>query len=401
MDHAHEAFHVVDALLPIALILISAKIAGVLSLRIGMPAVFGELLIGLLLGPAVLGWVESTETLSILAEIGVVLLMFMAGMETDMVAMRSVGRPAFLAAAGGVVLPLVGGTLAMLAFPELSWSQGVLIGAVLMATSVSISAQTLRELGQFRTREGTVIMGAAIIDDVLGVLIFAVVMNLITQTGNLALTLLAMVLFFPIAWLIGDRLLPMLVRFEHRLPQRETALTMLMALVLVYAWAAESLGSVAAITGAYLLGILATKHLDAKHIAHDGTAAVGYAFFIPIFFVNIGLQARADGILAAPWLVVVITVVAVITKLLGGGIGAKLGGISWRGSLMVGAGMVSRGEVALVLAGAALSAGAINATVFSALIVMTLVTTLLTPPMLRLLSPRAPAHHGTDSSTAV
>jgi Kef-type K+ transport system membrane component KefB len=386
MEHGSESFHVVEQLFPIALILISAKIAGVLSLRVGMPSVFGELLVGLLLGPAVLGWVLPSETIAVMAEIGVVLLMFMAGMETDTVAMRAVGKPAFLAAAGGVVLPLVGGSLAMMAFPEITWAQGVLIGAVLMATSVSISAQTLRELGQFRTREGTVIMGAAIIDDVLGVLIFAVVMNLITSTGNLGLTLLAMTLFFPIAWFVGDRLLPLLVRFEHRLPQRETALTILMALVLLYAWSAESLGSVAAITGAYVLGILATKHLDHKHIAHDGTAAVGYAFFIPIFFVNIGLQASADGILQTPLLVVVITAVAIVTKLIGGGLGAKLGGLSWRGSVMVGAGMVSRGEVALVLAGAALSAGAIDRTIFSALIVMTLVTTLLTPPMLRLLS---------------
>ena len=231
MEHGSESFHVVEQLLPIALILLSAKIAGVLSLRIGMPAVFGELLVGLILGPAVLGWVLPSETIAVMAEIGVVLLMFMAGMETDTVAMRAVGKPAFLAAAGGVVLPLVGGSLAMLAFPEITWAQGVLIGAVLMATSVSISAQTLRELGQFRTREGTVIMGAAIIDDVLGVLIFAVVMNLITSTGNLGLTLLAMSLFFPIAWFVGDRLLPMLVRFEHRLPQRETALTVLMAII--------------------------------------------------------------------------------------------------------------------------------------------------------------------------
>lgn len=385
MDHT---VHVVDLLLPIAMILLAAKVAGVLSTRIGMPAVFGELLVGLVLGPAGLGWVTSSESIKVMAEIGVVLLMFMAGMETDMVAMRAVGKPAFLAAAGGVVLPLVGGTLAMAAFPELTTAQGVLIGAVLMATSVSISAQTLRELGIFRSTTGTVIMGAAIIDDVLGVLIFAVVMNLITSTGNLALTLLAMVLYFPVAWLVGDRLIPLLVRFEHRLPQREAALTVLMALVLVYAWSAETLGSVAAITGAYVLGILATKHLDHKHIAHDGTAAVGYAFFIPIFFVNIGLQAKTDGLVQSPWLVVVITVVAIVTKLLGGGFGAWLGGLRGRDTWLVGAGMVSRGEVALVLAGAALSAGAIDELIFSALIVMTLVTTLVTPPLLRWLAPR-------------
>jgi len=381
--------HVIAALLPIAGMLIAAKIAGVLSMRIGMPSVFGELLIGLILGPALLGWITPNETTAVMAEIGVVLLMFMAGMETDMAAMRSVGRPAFLAALGGVLLPLVGGSLAMQVF-GFDWQTGVLIGVVLMATSVSISAQTLRELGQMRTQIGSVILGAAIIDDVLGVLIFAVVVNLITGVGDLGMTLLKMTLFFPIAWFVGDRLLPLLVRLEKRLPQREAALTILLALVLVYAWAAESLGSVAAITGAYLLGILATRHLGPKHIAHDGTATVGYAFFIPIFFVNIGLQVTPNDVFSAPLVIVVITVVAIVTKLIGGGLGARIGGMPWRSALTVGAGMVSRGEVALVLAGAALAAGVINGTIFSALIVMTLVTTLVTPPLLRWMIPRTP-----------
>ena len=381
--------HVIVALLPIAGMLIAAKIAGVLSLRIGMPSVFGELLIGLILGPALLGWITPNETTAVMAEIGVVLLMFMAGMETDMVAMRAVGRPAFLAAFGGVLLPLVGGAGAMYAF-GFDWQTGALIGAVLMATSVSISAQTRHELGQMRTQIGSVILGAAIIDDILGVLIFAVVVNLITGVGDLGMTLLKMTLFFPIAWFVGDRLLPLLVRLEHRLPQREAALTVLMALVLLYAWAAESLGSVAAITGAYLLGILAIRHLNPKHIAHDGTATVGYAFFIPIFFVNIGLQVTPNDVFSAPLVIVVITVVAIVTKLIGGSLGARMGGMSWRLALTVGAGMVSRGEVALVLAGAALSAGVISGTVFSALIVMTLVTTLVTPPLLRWMIPSTP-----------
>ena len=380
--------HAVDALLPIAAILIVAKIAGALSQRAGLPSVFGELLVGLIIGPSLLGWVAPTETLSILAEIGVVLLMFMAGMETDTVAMRNVGRPALFAAIGGIVLPLAGGTATMMLF-DFSWQTGVLVGAVLMATSVSISAQTLREMGRMRSTEGNVIIGAAIIDDVLGVLIFAVVMNLITGTGDIWLTLAQMVLFFPIAWFVGDRLLPLLVRWEHRLPQRETALTILLALALLYAWSAETLGSVAAITGAYVLGILATKHLDHKHIAFDGTAAVGYGIFIPIFFVNIGLQANLNDIASAPLLIAVVTAVAVMTKLVGGALGARIGAMPWRGALMTGAGMVSRGEVALVLAGAALAAGAIDAMLFSALIVMTLLTTLLTPPLLRVLA--APA----------
>lgn len=390
--------HAVDALLPIAAILIVAKIAGALSQRAGLPSVFGELLVGLIIGPSLLGWVAPTETLSILAEIGVVLLMFMAGMETDTVAMRNVGRPALFAAIGGIVLPLAGGTATMMLF-DFSWQTGVLVGAVLMATSVSISAQTLREMGRMRSTEGNVIIGAAIIDDVLGVLIFAVVMNLITGTGDIWLTLAQMVLFFPIAWFVGDRLLPLLVRWEHRLPQRETALTILLALALLYAWSAETLGSVAAITGAYVLGILATKHLDHKHIAFDGTAAVGYGIFIPIFFVNIGLQANLNDIASAPLLIAVVTVVAVMTKLVGGALGARIGAMPWRGALMTGAGMVSRGEVALVLAGAALAAGAIDAMLFSALIVMTLLTTLMTPPLLRFLAPPAPSTATTAPQT--
>ncbi|MEY2846496.1 MAG: hypothetical protein RL076_2042 [Chloroflexota bacterium] len=390
--------HAVDALLPIAAILIVAKIAGALSQRAGLPSVFGELLVGLIIGPSLLGWVAPTETLSILAEIGVVLLMFMAGMETDTVAMRNVGRPALFAAIGGIVLPLAGGTATMMLF-DFSWQTGVLVGAVLMATSVSISAQTLREMGRMRSTEGNVIIGAAIIDDVLGVLIFAVVMNLITGTGDIWLTLAQMVLFFPIAWFVGDRLLPLLVRWEHRLPQRETALTILLALALLYAWSAETLGSVAAITGAYVLGILATKHLDHKHIAFDGTAAVGYGIFIPIFFVNIGLQANLNDIASAPLLIAVVTAVAVMTKLVGGALGARIGAMPWRGALMTGAGMVSRGEVALVLAGAALAAGAIDAMLFSALIVMTLLTTLMTPPLLRFLAPPAPSTATTAPQT--
>lgn len=390
--------HAVDALLPIAAILIVAKIAGALSQRAGLPSVFGELLVGLIIGPSLLGWVAPTETLSILAEIGVVLLMFMAGMETDTVAMRNVGRPALFAAIGGIVLPLAGGTATMMLF-DFSWQTGVLVGAVLMATSVSISAQTLREMGRMRSTEGNVIIGAAIIDDVLGVLIFAVVMNLITGTGDIWLTLAQMVLFFPIAWFVGDRLLPLLVRWEHRLPQRETALTILLALALLYAWSAETLGSVAAITGAYVLGILATKHLDHKHIAFDGTAAVGYGIFIPIFFVNIGLQANLNDIASAPLLIAVVTAVAVLTKLVGGALGARIGAMPWRGALMTGAGMVSRGEVALVLAGAALAAGAIDAMLFSALIVMTLLTTLMTPPLLRFLAPPAPSTATTAPQT--
>jgi Kef-type K+ transport system membrane component KefB len=374
----HETLNM---LLPLAGILVGAKIAAQISHKIGLPAVFGELLLGLLLGPSLLGLLAPNEMIQLLADIGVILLMFMAGLETDTAAMKQAGKASFLTAAGGVVLPLAGGLIAGQAF-GMEWHHALFLGAVLTATSVSISAQTLREMGRLRSSEGSTILGAAIIDDVLGVLVFALVMSLAGE-GNILFTVGKMLLFFPIAWFVGDKIVPILVRWEHRLHHREASLALLLGLVLVYAWSAEALGSVATITGAYLLGVVVTRHADASHIVHDGTAALGYAFFIPIFFINIGLQAHADGLIAAPLLTIILIVLAVLTKIVGGGLGARLGGFKNLPAFQIGVGMVSRGEVALVIAGAGLANGLLDAGLFSVLVVVTLATTLVTPPLLR------------------
>jgi len=374
----HETLNM---LLPLAGILVGAKIAAQISHKIGLPAVFGELLLGLLLGPSLLGLLAPNETIQLLADIGVILLMFMAGLETDTAAMKQAGKASFLTATGGVVLPLAGGLLIGQWF-GMEWHHALFLGAVLTATSVSISAQTLREMGRLRSREGSTILGAAIIDDVLGVLVFALVMSL-SGEGNMFFTVGKMILFFPIAWFIGDKLVPMMVRWERHLHHREASLALLLGLVLIYAWSAEVLGSVATITGAYLLGVVVARHADESHIVHDGTAALGYAFFIPIFFINIGLQAHADGLLAAPLLTVLLIVVAIATKIVGGGLGARLGGFKNLESFQIGVGMVSRGEVALVIAGAGLANGLLDGGLFSVLVVVTLATTLVTPPLLR------------------
>jgi len=371
-----------NMLLPLAGILLGAKAAAQLSHRFGLPAVFGELLLGLVLGPSILGWLAPNETFQLLADIGVILLMFMAGLETDVVAMKEAGKASTFTAVGGVVLPLAAGLLIGQAF-GLEWHHALFLGAVLTATSVSISAQTLRELGRLRSREGSTILGAAIIDDVLGVLVFALVMGL-SGGGNMLLTVVKMALFFPISWFIGDKLVPVMVRWESRLHHREASLALLLGMVLIYAWSAEVLGSVATITGAYLLGVVVARHADTSHIVHHGTASLGYGFFIPIFFINIGLQAHAEGLIAAPLLTIVLIVLAVLTKVVGGGAGALLGGFNKRASLQIGIGMISRGEVALVIAGAGLAAGLLTPDLFSVLVVVTLVTTLVTPPLLRL-----------------
>ncbi len=378
-----EEHHSPVELLPLlAAILIGAKLAGRLSQRFGLPAVFGELLLGIVLGPSLTNFIRPNEPLALLAEVGVILLMFRAGLETDLVQMRQVGALATVVAFGGVLLPFGGGFVlaSLFGFPLLP---ALFVGAVLTATSVSISAEVLRELGQLRGKVGATILGAAVIDDVLGVIVLSLVLGLAGE-GNPLLAIGQMALFFPVAWLVGERLLPVLVRLEHLAGGRDAVLAIMLGLVMLFAWAAEALGSVADITGAYLLGIVVARYTDEEHVVHHGSSALAYAFVVPVFFVNIGLEANVTTLGAAPLFTVLMLVLALAGKLAGCGIGALLMRLSWREALQVGIGMVARGEVALVMVAAGRVAGLVNDTLFTATIVMTLVTTLVTPPLLRL-----------------
>ncbi len=365
----------------IAVILIGAKIAGKLSQRFGMPSVFGELLLGLALGPSLLNLVHPSDTLALLAEIGVILLMFRAGLETDLVQMRQVGAASFVVAMGGVLLPLGGGYLIATAF-GMQPLHALFVGAVLTATSVSISAEVLRELGRLRGRVGSTILGAAIIDDVLGVIVLSVVLGLAGE-GDPLWAIGRMIVFFPVAWFIGDKLLPWLVNHKLFNGEKENILALLLGLLLLFAWSAESLGSVAAITGAYLFGIVAARHTDEEHVIHHGSSALAYSFLVPMFFVNIGVAADAHVLGAAPLFTVAILAFALVSKVIGCGAGALLTKFDMPESIQVGVGMIARGEVALVMIAAGKAAGLVDDTLFSAAIVMTLVTTLVTPPLLR------------------
>lgn len=370
-------------MLPVlAAILIGARLAGHFSGRLGMPAVFGELLLGLIIGPAALGLVHLDGSLQILAQVGAIVLMFLAGMETDVGEMRRVGRGASIVALGGVVVPLAAGYLLGQGF-GLEPMHALFLGTVLTATSVSISAQVLGELGRLRSREGSTIMGAAIIDDVLGVAVFSLALSLAGR-GSLWLALLKMALFFPVAWYLGDCIIPRLLQWDSRFKQREGWLAMGLGMVLIYAWAAERLGGVAPITGAYIAGVLVAKHAREEHIVHVGMPALGSAFLTPIFFVSIGLAAQPEALASAPLFTTAILAVAVVTKIAGCGLGAIAGGSSRVEALRVGAGMVGRGEVALIIAVAGRAAGLVDDTLFGATVVMALATTLVTPPLLRL-----------------
>ena len=400
--------HSLQLLLLLALVIAAAKAAGALASRIGQPAVFGEILVGLLLGPTlldVLGWplfaapageagVSLAGLIRDLAEIGVLLLMFVAGLETDVQEMRRVGKVAFWSALGGVVFPLVGGAATAVAFGlPLLW-EGVFIGAILTATSVSISAQTLLELEALRTREGSTILGAAVIDDVMGIIVLSLVVAAAGAStagfdlAQIGLVAVRMAVFFAVGIAAGRWFTPFL-RWTSTLGVSQALLAAVLIVAFLYSWAAEYLGTIAAITGAYLAGVLVAQ-TPFKKAVDDGIHPLTYSMFVPIFFVSIGLEANGRELGASAWFAVALVVVAIVTKALGCGLFARLSGFTAAESIRVGAGMISRGEVGLIIAGYGLTHQIIGRDVFSASVVMVLATTMVTPPLLRLTFPRRP-----------
>lgn len=378
----------IDLLLPLALILIGARLVGRLSQRIGMPAVLGELLAGLILGPSLLGWVQTSDVLNAVASIGVLLLMFIAGLETDVSALQRVGKPSTYAALAGVILPFVGGVVVGMAF-GLGAATSLFLGAALTATSVSVSVQTLRELGRLQSKEGLIILGAAIIDDVLGILVLSIVLAMAGQGGDPLVSIARLVLFFPVALIGGRVIVAPLVHWIHKHHAREAGFALIFALVLIYAWAAEALGGLAAITGAYIAGVLVARLPEAREAAVDSASVMGYGLFVPVFFVTVGLITDVRSVWLAPALTLAVVLVAILTKGVGSALGARAAGCSPREARSVGAGMIARGEVALVMATLGLSNGLLDQTSFTVVVLMTVVTTLATPLLLKLTAPRA------------
>jgi len=388
-----------DLFLFLAVIIAASKIGGSLAARIGQPAVFGELAMGVVLGPTVLGlqsWpVFATPvirvTVAALAQLGMIFLMFVAGLETDLAAMRRVGLVAVAGATGGVILPVLAGYWVSIAFGY-GFYESWFIGVVLAATSVSITAQTLIELGQLRSQEGTAILGAAVVDDVLGLLALAVVVAMAPSGGGrtpgLPVVLVHVALFFVAVVLVGWVGVERITHLALRLPVREGLFAFGAVVALFFAWLAEAWGGMAAITGSYVAGVLfsLTTH---RHQLEERFHAVSYGFLVPVFFISVGLDADARAI-GGGWVFgITIAVVAILTKLLGAGLGAKIGGFNWSQAWRFGVGMISRGEVALIVANIGLGAGVIGESVFTIMVLMTLVTTLLTPVLLRFVFPGA------------
>jgi Kef-type K+ transport system membrane component KefB len=327
-----------------------------------------------------------------LAQVGVLLLMFVAGLETDLVMMRHVGRVAFWSALGGVLLPMVFGVVTAVAFGLPLYWQAVFVGAILTATSVSISAQTLLELDALRTREGSTILGAAVIDDVMGIIVLSLVVALAKASGaglnwgELGVVVVRVIIYF-VAAVAARRLLTPVLRWASTLGVSQAVLSAGLVIMFLYAWAAEYVGAVAAITGAYLAGVLIAQ-TDFKKEIDAGIHPLTYSIFVPLFFISIGLEANARELGPRAMFTVVLVLVAIVAKAVGCGVFARLFGFATIESVRVGVGMISRGEVGLIVAGYGLANGLIGSDVFSASVLMVLVTTMVTPPLMRLVFPR-------------
>ncbi|WCF06661.1 cation:proton antiporter [Paenibacillus thiaminolyticus] len=373
-----------EFILYLALILLCTKVAGDISVRLGQPAVLGKLIVGILIGPAVLGWIEKDSFITHVSEIGVLLLMFIAGLETDVEQLRKNWKSAFAVAVGGIILPFIGGYGAAIAF-GFSPTYALFFGVIFCATSVSISVQVLKEMNKLNSREGTTILGAAVVDDVLVVILLAFIMSIVGQGGDVNLGLLVgkKLLFFAITFVAGWLVVPRVMKWLAPLKVTEAVISAALIICFAFAYFAEWM-QMAGIIGAFAAGI-AVSLTPYKHDVEHKVEPIAYSIFVPVFFVSIGLNVSFDGIGSNLGMLAVITIMAIVTKLAGGWLGARVTGFDSRSSLAIGAGMISRGEVALIIAATGLQSGLLQPEYFTEIIIMVIITTLVTPPMLKMM----------------
>ena len=379
-----------DFLCILAVILLATKLLGLLSERVHMPQVVGALAAGILLGPSVFGWVEETDFLLKTSEIGVILLMFLAGLDTDLTELKKTGMASLVIAVIGVVLPLAGGTACYLLFyhdpaDAMDLLKALFIGVVLTATSVSITVETLREMGKLKGRVGTAILGAAVIDDILGIVVLTVISGFADPSVRPLQVFGGIGLFFVFAGVVGLVCYRVFRKMDVIWSHHRRIAIAALAFCLVLSYIAERVFGIADITGAYLAGLILCNIMDLREYVAKKINIMNYMFFAPVFFASIGIKTELGGMNAKLAIFsVLLLVIAVLTKVVGCGLGARLCGFDRHESLSVGIGMISRGEVALIVAQKGAAAGLIDTTMFPAIVLVVIVTTLSTPILLKL-----------------
>ena len=378
-----------DFLLTIAIIMLSTKVFGLTSERVHMPQVVGALVAGVLVGPSVLGWVGESDFLVKAAEIGVIILMFNAGLDTDMEELKKTGFASFSIAVIGVIVPLAGGLGCYLLFANdpsdpFNMLRAAFVGVVLTATSVSITVETLRELGKLKSRVGTAILGAAVIDDILGIVVLTILTAFTDPTVQPLLVFGRIVLFFVFVLVIGLIMNKVFGKMEQLWNHHRRIAIYALVFAFLMSYVAERFFGIADITGAYFAGIVICNLSATRDYVASKTNVLGYMLFSPLFFASIGIKTDLEGLTGTLVLfAVTLTVIAILSKIIGCGLGARLMGFRPYDSLSIGLGMVSRGEVALIVAQKGEQAGLIDSSLFPAIVLVVIVTTLVTPILLK------------------
>lgn len=372
-------------LLRLAVILLCTKLLGILTKRVSLPQVVGALIAGVLLGPACFGLIGETTFLDQIAELGVIVLMFTAGLETDLDGLKRSGKAAFVIALIGVIVPLAAGFAVACFFNRGEFLQNVFIGVILTATSVSITVETLKELGKLSTRSGNAILGAALIDDVLGIVALTIVTSMAGQGSGVGIVLLKIVLFFALSLVVGVVLHKLVQKwFETTANDKRRFLVVAFALCLLYAYVAEDVFGVADITGAYIMGVIFAGTPKVAYL-ENRFDTLSCMLLSPVFFASIGLKVVLPQMSGAVVLFSVLLILAaVISKVVGCGLGARLCGYTGKDAFRIGVGMISRGEVALIVANKGIASGLMNDAFFGPVVLVVIVTTVITPILLKL-----------------
>lgn len=376
-------------LLDLGIIFLVAKVCGMLAEKLRMPSVVGEIVAGLLLGPSVFGIIQGSDLLNTLAEIGVILLMFTAGLETDLKKMMKSGVKSLIIASVGVIVPLIMGYILYSLFygfapvGDDNFYAAVFTGVIMTATSVSITVSVLKDLGKLSTDVGTAILGAAIIDDVIGMIVLTFVTGMKTPGTSPVKVIVSTVLFFIFAVVVGFIIYKAFQLLDKKYSKNEVLSIFAMSLCFIMAFLAEKFFGIADITGAYVAGIMLCNLHDAEYI-DEKIEVESYLFFTPLFFASIGIKTVISGMNSKLlFFTVVFVIVALISKIIGCGGAAKILGFNGKDSLRIGVGMMCRGEVGLIVAQKALALGCMSADCFTAVILMIIISSVVTPIALK------------------
>ncbi|MGU8290856.1 cation:proton antiporter [Clostridium perfringens] len=377
-----------EFLFDLALILISTKLFGLITKKIRMPQVVGALVAGVVLGPAFLNVLSETEFIQNLAELGVIVLMFTAGLETDINQLKKTGKASFIIAVLGVIIPLVGGFFIASIFNKgndvNTILQNVFIGIILTATSVSITVETLKEMGKLNTRAGNAILGAAIIDDILGIIALTITTSLADPSINVIIVLIKIVMFFIFAGFAGYLFHWAFIKLDERY-QRDLRRFVIIAFVfcLLLSFCAEEFFEVADITGAFIAGLVISDSNRSKYL-NSRFETLSYMLLSPIFFASIGIKVQLTAMTKTIFIfAILLLLVAILSKVFGCALGAKLCRYSNREAIQIGTGMISRGEVALIVANKGIAMGLMLPEFLAPVVIVVVVTTIVTPILLK------------------